>query len=173
MKIIRVIAAALLCLLLATPGLAGNSSTSFTPTVQNLSYSTGNSLGGLLSVNFFRFNATYDGVLDVVLLASQGGSVVPVTFYIFDKLPTASTCADRTAFVLGTVDVDKLAVAPFTLTPAAPTGTAISFAQYAQTISIRNKDTQPNAFIYVCMVAGGTGTPASVSDLVLKFFGAF
>jgi hypothetical protein len=174
MKMIRALAACAGLLLTAAPSLAYDDSKSVTPTVQNAAYASGNSLGGLQTVSFFRLNApnVAGGVLDAILLASKGGATVAVTFYIFDKAPTATTCTDKTAFAFGGADVDKLAVAPFTLTPAVTPGATITSAQLVQATSMRNKDTVPTANLYVCLVAGGAVTPASTTDLVFKLSGA-
>jgi hypothetical protein len=171
---LRALAAALFALLFSLlPCAATNNSVSVTPVLQTAAYASGNSMGGLQTVSFFRSTATYDGVLDGVWLASQGGATTAITFYIFDKLPIATTCTDKAAFSMGAVDVDKLAMAPFSLTPSTSTGTTVTTAQIVQAISIRNKDTYPGANLYVCLVAGGAVTPGTTSDIVFKLLGVF
>ena len=60
-------------------------------------------------------------------------------------------------------------MAPFALTPAVVgTGSTVTFAAQAQTLSVRNQDVPVSTNLYVCIVAGGAVTPATTSDLVGK-----
>ncbi|SIO38592.1 hypothetical protein SAMN05443247_04697 [Bradyrhizobium erythrophlei] len=174
MKITRILAA-LDVALMASAALAANDGVSTTPTIQTAAYSSGNAIGGLQTVPFFR--SAYlspSGVLDEVDLTSNCGSTIPITFYIFDTNPTATTCTDKSAFSLGAADVAKLAVQPFTLTPAATTGTSVASAQLVQATSVANQDTPAKGrVLYVCLVVGGSVTPASTTDLQFKLSGAF
>lgn len=152
---------------------AQNYAVGFVPTVQNAAYSASNAIGGLQTVNFFQNGFRFSGVIDIFSVYSKGGSTTALTFYIFDKIPTSSTCTDKSAFSLNAADVTKLAVAPFTLTPAAIQGATVTSAQLVQATSVRNidaPDKTPN--LYVCIVVGATVTPASTTDLVVKFAGA-
>src|SRR6202795_2425429 len=107
-----------------------NFSISFTPTLQTSAYSSGNSLGGLQTVNFFATPTQPGGKVDNFFVVSKGGATTAMTVYIFDTNPSASTCTDKSAISLNAADVSKLAVAPFTLTPAVVgTGTTDTFAQ--------------------------------------------
>lgn len=151
----------------------GNVAVSVTPTVQNAAYSSGNVMGGLLTVPFFVSDALPSGVIDTIAIYSKGGSTVAMTIYVFDTLPAASTFTDKSAMSLNAADVAKLAMPPFVLTPAVVgAGTTVSSASLVQATSVRNKDTTPSQNLYVAIVAGGSVTPASVSDLVLKMSGA-
>jgi hypothetical protein len=174
MKITR-IAAVLAAALMASTAMAGNDGVAVTPTIQTASYSSGNAIGGLQQVPFFRsVYLTHSGVLDAVQLMSKSGATTPITFYIFDTQPSTSTpCTDKSAFTLAAADVPLLAVQPFTLTPAATTGTTVSSAQLVQAVSVANQDGNGGTrLLYVCMVVGGTVTPPSTSDLVFKLSGA-
>ncbi len=149
-----------------------NVGVAFTPTVQNASYSSGNSLGGLQTIAFFRSTAQPSGIFDNFLITSKGGSTVAMTVYIFDTNPSGSTCTDKSAFSLAVADVAKLAMAPFVLTPAiVGAGTTATTAQLAQNASVKNGD-GANVSLYVCLVANGTVTPGSTTDLVGKISGA-
>lgn len=172
MKRLAAAVLSLATMLLAGAAHAQNYSIAFTPTVQNAAYASGNAIGGLQTVNFFQNGARFSGVIDIFDVYSAGGSTTPLTFYIFDKTPIATTCTDKSALVVGAADLPKLAVAPFTLTPAAPTGTTISSAQLVQATSIRNADIIRGSSVYVCIVVGGTVTPATTTDLTVKFSGA-
>lgn len=163
-------------LLLICPASAQNygvdQSVSIVPVLQTASYSSGNAMGGLQSVNFFRSDANPTGIFDNFFIASQGGATTTLTIYIFDTQPSATACVDKQAINLATTDVSKLAMAPFTLTPAVVgVGTTVSNAQQNQTISIRNHDTTPTVKVYVCIGAGGSVTPGTTTDLVAKISG--
>ena len=153
-------------------GVYGNDvAVSFTPAVQNLAYSTGNALGPLQTIMFFRSPA-FSGIMDQFGIGSKGGSTVAITVYVFDTLPVNSTCTDKVAFSLANADIAKLAMAPFVLTPSVVgSGSTQTFAQLTQTTSVRNQDAPRTANLYVCLVTNGTVTPASTSDLIGKISG--
>lgn len=145
---------------------------SFTPTVQNAAYSSGNSLGGLQTVAILRAPLS-SGIFDSLSIISKGGSTTAMTVYLFDTNPSGSTCTDKNAFVLAAADISKLAMAPFVLTPAiVGVGTTATIAQLTQVVSIRNQDSPSTNNVYICIVAGGTVTPASTTDLVAKISAA-
>lgn len=145
---------------------------SFTPTVQNAAYSSGNSLGGLQTVKLLR-PPQYSGIFTSFQITSKGGATTAMTIYIFDANPTSSTCTDKVAFSLNAADISKLAMQPFVLTPAVVgAGTTATTAQQIQAVSMINQDTTRSPNLYVCIVAGGSVTPATTSDLVAKITGA-
>lgn len=144
-----------------------------TPTVQNAAYSSGNAIGGLQTIAFFRTTAQPSGILNNVLVASQGGATTALTLYIFTANPSASTCTDKSAFVLNSADVSKLiATTSPVLTPAVVgVGTTATMASQQLPISVKNTDSNVTVNLYVCAVVNGAVTPASTSDLVFKFTG--
>lgn len=144
-----------------------------TPTVQNAAYSSGNAIGGLQTVPFFRTVGQPTGILNNISVASKGGSTTAITLYIFEANPTASTCTDKSAFSLNAADVSKLVTTiPVVLTPAVVgAGTTTTFASQQLPLSIRNSETAVALNFYVCAVVGGSVTPASTTDLVFKFAG--
>jgi hypothetical protein len=140
------------------------------PTIQNASYVSGNAVGALQTVAIFRTTAQPSGIFDGLGLQWLGTEVTPITFYIFNKVPSGSTtCTDKAAFVLAAADAANLIMPPFALTAAAPTvGTTLTSAQSTFTpFSVKNKDSVATVDLYVCAVAGGTFTPA-VGDLTYK-----
>jgi hypothetical protein len=145
---------------------------SFTPTVQNAAYSSGNAMGGLQTVKFFR-PPQYSGIFTSFQITSKGGSTAAMTVYVFDTNPSSSTCTDKSAFSLANADISKLAMQPFVLTPAVVgAGTTATTAQQVQVVSMINQDSTRTPNLYVCIVAGASVTPASTSDLVAKITGA-
>lgn len=147
-------------------------SVSTTPTVQNAAYSSGNAIGGLQTIAFFRTVTQPSGILNNIRVASQGGSTAAMTLYIFNANPSASTCTDKVAFVLNSADVSKLiATTPPVLTPAVVgVGTTVTMASQQLPVSVKNTDSTATINLYVCAVTAGY-TPASTSDLVFKFAG--
>lgn len=170
MKIGRKILAASLAAWMLSSAFAANDGVSVTPTIQTAAYASGNAIGGLQKVPLFR-NASVvtTGFLDLVQVSSKSGATTAITIYIYDTLPAATTCTDKSAFSEGAADVSKRAVQPFTLTPAATPGSSVASAQLVQVASVANQDSPTTNFIYVCPVVGGSVTPASVSDLVFKY----
>lgn len=170
-KLAKKALAATAIVLCMSPALAGiDDGVIFTPQIQTALYTSGNSIGGLMSVPLFRNSAiSPSGVLTAILLLSRSGATTPITFYIFDTLPAATTCGDNTSFSMGGLDSPHLAVRPFTLTPAATLGTTISSDQLIQVSSIANQDIgSKKQFVYVCLVVGANVTPASTTDLIFK-----
>jgi hypothetical protein len=145
---------------------------SLTPVVQNAAYSSGNAIGGLLTITPFR-SVSPTGILNNVSVWSKGGSTTAITFYIFHSNPIASTCNDKAAFVLDNADVNKLLTFnPPVLTPAiVGVGTTATTAAQQIPVSVRNQDVPSTTKLYICAVVGGTVTPASTSDLVFNFSG--
>jgi hypothetical protein len=169
-KILTLLASLLVCV----PAWAFNNTVAVTPAVQLAAYAAGSALGNLQTVPIFLPNSRYSGRLNAVWMANKAGAILPVTFYIFERNPTTSTCTDKVAFVLSAADVDKLAFAPFTMTPAVTTGTTVTTAQNLLVHSVRNKDVPLTNNLYMCAVVGGAGvTPASASDYIIKLNGEF
>jgi hypothetical protein len=141
-----------------------------TPTIQNAAYVAGNALGGLQTVSVFR-TAGGSAKLNNISLWSKGGATVNVTFYIFTSNPTSSTCTDKAAFSLNAADVAKLiATTPPVLTPhVVGSGTTDTADAWQSPVSMSNGDSTTN--IYVCLVAGGSVTPATTTDYVFKVSG--
>lgn len=165
---------ALFCpqLVLAQSQASSDFDVSLTPVVQAAQYVSGNAIGGLQTISPFRgVNPT--GILNNISVWSKGGSTTAITFYIFHSNPTASTCTDKVAFVLGAADVNKLLTfIPPVLTPAViGVGTTATTASQQLPVSVRNQDNPSTINLYICAVYGGTVTPASVSDLVFNFSG--
>jgi hypothetical protein len=177
----RILALAVLCIGLASPAKSQNilgreGVIAFIPVVQNAAYASGQSLGGLQTISIFQnpqlsfaLPNQVSGIFDNFSISSNGGSTTAMTIYIFDVNPTGTTCTDKSAFSLATADISKLAMAPFVLTPAIiGTGTTVTIAQLTQVVSIKNRDAATSNNIYICIVANGSVTPATTSDLVAK-----
>lgn len=139
------------------------------PTVQNASYSSGNSIGGIQAVTVTANNGQ-SGFVTNFRVVSVGGIVPALTLYLFDANPSASTCTDKTAFTLNSADIDKLIyVSPTAITMAAPTGTTSTVASFDLTPPrpfIAGGSTASGVkTIYYCVVDGTTVTPGSTTDI--------
>ncbi len=148
-----------------------NYSTPVTPVIQASSYAQNAAIGGLSTVAALRLPSYPSGILDGFWAAWKGGNTVGVTFYVFDKLPTGSSCTDQVVFSMGASDIDKLALAPFSITPVAPQGSTFAIGEWTGTRSIRNNDSTASKKLYVCPVANAAVTPASTADFVFKITG--
>ncbi len=130
-----------------------------TPTVQNAAYASGNNIGGLIA---FTLDRTASGFLQSISVQFIGGATTTVTAYCFDANPTSSTFTDKGTFSIAAADEGKrINKVGFALTPAASTGDAVtggSFDNYAQPFNATGT-------IWCANVAGGTFTPASVTDM--------
>lgn len=142
-----------------------------TVTVQNASYTAGQSLGGLLSIPMGD-NQTGSGILTQVQAESKGGSTVGIAFYIWTQKPTNTTCTDKTNFVSSIADNAFLISNPFLVTPA-----VVLSAQDTMTYAQQSNMTanfvvvNPSSTLYVCAVANASVTPGSASDLRFNFQG--
>lgn len=170
----KVLAALLLSTSLAHADNVGgyDAGTPFIPVLTTTSHTSGQSLGGLQTVSVFRQTGVPSHIFDNIQITSIGGATTSLTFYVYDTKPTG-TCKDGVAFVEANSDIPLRAMAPFVLTPAVVgVGTTSATAQLTQVVSIRNGDQPATPNIYICIVGGGTATPASVSDLVGKISAA-
>jgi hypothetical protein len=157
-------------LLLGAPTSYNSQTTPDVPTIQAAAYSSGNAIGGLQTVAFFRTATQPGATLDQFALEWAGGETVATTVYLFNKNPMSSTCTDKTGFSLAATDAKQLVTPPFALTAAASAGATQTFASQALAVSAKNLDSTATANLYVCLVVGGAVTPA-VGDLSLTISG--
>ena len=175
MSWIKHLLAAILCLISASanaqmvPAHATiDSAPSAALTVAASSHGANTAVGGLITLPVFRNRSDPSGLIDAVIISSSGGSAPTLTVYIYDSLPSATTCTDAATFVEGAADVLKRVLAPFTLTLAATQGVTTTTAETALSRSTRNYDSPPTLNLYACLVTGGAFTPAA-NDFSIKF----
>jgi hypothetical protein len=138
------------------------------PAVSTSAYAAGNDVGGLNSLSFRGSGPV--SLVESVAVKSLSGQMPTLTVYLFDSAPQNSTFTDKGSFSLnastpgtdGIVDIDRLIIAPFSVSLAAPTGTTVSFAENANLARIPHAGT---ATLYYAMVSGSTFTPGSTTDL--------
>ena len=120
------------------------------PTVQNSSYSAGNSLGGLQTVTLFLNTTQPSALLSYVSAYSKGGSTVGMTVFAFDSNPTSSTCSDKSAYTVNVADISKLIPGfPVVLTPAIAQSMAETAASAQLASPVKNQNgTRPQAYLF-------------------------
>ena len=145
-----------------------------TITVQNASYSAGNSLGGTITVTGAARTNGGSGLLDGLRLRSAGGATNTIWVYAWSKTP-AATCTDKSAYVTSASDAPYALIGfptSVTLGPAPGVWDATTVAQLTNIVSnFKNQDTTPGTAIYLCLITAGTVTPATTTDLSIVLGG--
>jgi hypothetical protein len=135
-------------------------------------YSSGQSIGGLQTIRAFRTTTVLSWIFDNLQFTSKGGSTTAMTVYTYDTKPIG-TCSDTQAFAENAADIPNRFMAPFVLTPAVVgVGSTTTTAQLTQVVPGQNHDSPQTQNLYMCIVIGGTVTPASTTDLIGKISGA-
>jgi hypothetical protein len=142
------------------------------PTVTASAYASGNDVGGLNAVAFQGSGPPL--LVEAVSLKSLSGQVPALTVYVFDSLPQHSTFTDKGTFTLdattagtdGVLDIDRLLLAPFALTLAAQTGSAVSFAESASLARLPHAGATG---LWYALVSGSIFTPGSTTDIHVGF----
>lgn len=130
-----------------------------TPTIQNVAYASGNSLGGLVALTLPR---QASGFIQSVSVQFIGGATTQVNAYLFDANPTGSTFTDNSTFTIASADEAKrINKSAISLTPAAAVGDTVT----AATLDNYAKPFNTTSTIWVAVVSTGTFTPASTTDL--------
>lgn len=142
------------------------------PTVQNAAYASGNCVGGFVAVTVADNNGE-SGFVTNFRVVSVGGGTEVLTVYLFDSNPSASTCTDKSTFTLNSADIDKMIAVPTAMAAlAAPTGTAVSVGSVDYTpprpFVAGGSHASGVKTIYYALVAGGTFTPATTTDLHVR-----
>jgi hypothetical protein len=140
-----------------------------TPTVQNAAYSASNAIGGWQQLSVFRNVAQPSGYLTQISAFSKGGSTTALTVYAFNKSSAnlTSTCTDKAAFSMSDADAAALIPGfPIVFTPAVAQGMTKTVASQPLFSSVKNNDSTASLNISLCVVVGGSVTPASTSDLI-------
>ena len=142
-------------------GFDSGSAPNQTATPNSSSHAAGSSVGGLFSVPVARTNGG-GGIITTLYWVSTGGATTQLQVRLWDKNPTNTTCTDQTAFVESVTDDVHLLAPPFTMTPAAPTGTTGDSNTYAVvqslTLSFKNQDLTPSKNVYACVQTLATDT---------------
>lgn len=149
-------------------------------TVTASAYSTGNALGGLMTIaNAARVSgsagaAGTGGILTGLQLNSKTIQTgVQVDVFIFDANPTGSTCTDKTAFVIAAADFDKV-VGILTIPSTAANGAGWFGATTTGAVGIPiyypvTYDLASSTSIYACAVVRAAITPAATTDISFKY----
>ncbi len=134
-------------------------------------YVSGNCIGGFQSIVAAGKNGQ-SGNLKNVLVENVSGNAAPVTVYLFESSPTASTCTDHGTFAVGAADLGRLIAAPTQVVLAAPAGAVPSFGEIAFAGNgrpfVAGGVSSATTNISYALVAGGSQTAASTTDYRMK-----
>lgn len=136
------------------------------PTVQNASYTAGQSLGGLQTISVGTTNSL-TGILDQISVAATDGATTAIVVYVWDKNPTGTTCTDKTNFVVSQANNQHLIVgAPILLTPAL-VASGQDVATYAAATNLTGNfvNSSTNTDLYLCALTNATVTPGTTTNL--------
>lgn len=124
-------------------------------------YSTGNAVGGLVTIANAGRIAAGTGLLQSVTINSKSVQSARIDVVLFRANPTASTCTDKTAFSVAAADFDKVfGVAHVTDWTVLGTPSVGQAQNLAMPYSIAS-----GTSLYACLVVRGTPTFASTSDI--------
>jgi hypothetical protein len=131
-------------------------------TPANSSHAGGVSVGGLFTLPMARLPGG-SGIITNFGWVSTGASVGAYVARVWQAKPSNTTCIDNVAFIGSTVDdANLITMAPFTITPVAPTSTQGDANTYATVPSLtwdyRNRDSPPTQNLYVCIITVLTDT---------------
>jgi hypothetical protein len=130
-------------------------------------YSSGDSIGGVMTVAGVSPSAGQPGVLTYVRATSLVAVGADIDLLIFNANPAASTFTDNAAAVVDPADLAKI-VGVVTLTSAA--WKALSGTQVVQGVTAQVPvNGQAGKDIYVAGIARGAINLASAADLVFRF----
>lgn len=136
-----------------------------TPTVTSGSaYSAGQLIGGLLTVTGGVRGSGLTGLLQKVIMNTKSAQNSQVDLIVFKSNPSSTTFTDKTTYNLNVADFDKVIgiihISDWTSHGTPSTG-------QGSTLALPVKATG-SALLYACMVARGTPTFGSTSDVSLS-----
>lgn len=135
------------------------------PVTASSAYASGNAVGTLMLMPTATRETGGSALVQSALVYSKSAQTAQVDLFLFKSNPTASTCADKTAFSLAAADFDKV-VGVIHVTDWTSAGTP----------SVGQGQTQALPFalasgtaMYACAVTRGTPTFSSTSDVEFAF----
>lgn len=138
-----------------------------TPTVTNAAYSTGYSVGGLLTFPFAaRSDARYGntgGLVQAAVATIASGATPALDLILFNAIPSASTVADHGTVTISSADAAKVQGVVH-LSDASTAGVGIVQGQQAATPFALPKG---STTLYGVLVARSAASLASPTDLTL------
>lgn len=140
------------------------------PTVTASSYTTNQCVGGFNSVTVAGVNAQ-SGLLINMQVSSAAGISLPLTEYVFEANPAASTCTDHGTFTLNSADINKLIAGPSSVTAATPAGSSSTIVDNVYSVPhpfIAGGSGSSVKTIYYALVAGGGFVEAATSDVRVR-----
>lgn len=139
-----------------------------TPTVTAGAYSSGQVMGGIITLTSILRLANGYGYLPAIGLRCKVTTFTgPVDAFIFSKNPSNGTYTDNATFNLNATDAASLlGVRHLNDLTAGGTGPVSLRAAY-EPMPVSNTDTTPTSNLYVILVTRAAVTPASTSDISL------
>jgi hypothetical protein len=149
-------------------GTLGGATVVVTPTVSaSPDYSSGDSIGGLMTVDGIVGANGAGGLLAYITAVSKASVGADIDLIVFNANPSASTFTDNAAVSIDAADLGKI-IGKVTLTSAA--WVALSGTQVLQAITTAVPiNGQAAKAIYIAAVARGAINLASTSDLSFRF----
>ncbi len=135
-----------------------------TPTVTAGAYSTGQVIGGVLTVAAILRENTRTGYLTSVRITTKVANTVQIDAFIFNANPTSSTTTDNGAFSLHDSDRAKLKGVVRVDSWVAAGTPSVGYKEARVPLTGAAADD-----IYVVLVIRGAHTPGSTSDLTVEF----
>jgi hypothetical protein len=136
------------------------------PTVTTGSaYSSGNDVGGLITLSGALRVSNGTGILESLILADTSNQAAAMTFIIFNVNPSGATITDKSAFVYGTNIVNVVAqvnIAGTDYTVLNSTAVAVKSG-----LGIALRGAAGNTTLYAALVTTGTPTWATATPLNL------
>lgn len=137
---------------------------SVTPTIQAAAYAAGDVIGGKMTFTNLLSPDVPTGELRKVYIYDKAKQGVSLTLVLFSADPSATTFTENAALTLNAADLEKvIAVVPLTTHLAL----AANGVTYADEIAKSIKVAQSVRTIYGCLLAVGTPTYTSTSDLTV------
>lgn len=128
-------------------------------------YTTGQNIGGLLTLTSVTPNADQRFILQTVSLACKSTQTVPIDVIFFTANPTGSTITNAAALVIATADYDKISEVVHI-----SDWTALNTASFAQADNLARlmSPTSGSANLYAAIVARGSIASGTTSEMTLN-----
>ncbi len=141
---------------------------SVTPAVQAAAYATGDVIGGKMTLTNALLSVGGSGILQSVQVCSKSDLTVDLDLIIFSADPSTTTFTENGAVAIDVADVSKV-LGRISLATRVDLGTPV--VAYANNLALPVIGDAANLTrnLYACLVARGAYTPASTSDVTVRF----
>lgn len=139
-------------------------------TVQTAAYSSGNSLGGLLTIPIALFNGESGFLTNLRITDKHADTAPTMTVFVFDSNPTgvgSFACTDKAAFVNDPGVIHYQVFTPQNVTLSVPTGATYSYTSIDLSPPRPFTVASTTKNLYACVVVQGSLTPNAASDFYM------